>query len=147
MKFAFATALLAFASGVQAVEVATEVEYHHNSYDNHGAQATAAIVGSYSIKYNGHGHHSYSDHSSSSDSSYSSSDYSSSDNYGYGYRYKHGRARFYRYAPRYYSGRYYYGKAYVLRPGHYKPAYRAYPLRSYSACYGCVRPSYYSSWH
>merc|ERR1711934_611209 len=135
MKFAFATALLAFFQ-VQAVEVATEVEAEWgNAYGN----SLALIAGSLSTKYyNGHGHHSYSSHSSSDYSSYSSLDYSSSD-YGLGYRAIGGRHRHYRYQPKYYGGRYYYGSRYASHGGVYKAAYRSYPIRSYSACWGCSK--------
>ena len=148
MKFAFATALLAF-SQVQAVEVSTEAEWgnSYGGYSHHGHHATSTIVRSYSptYHYNGHGHHSYSTHSSSDYSSYSSDDYSSSD-YGYGYRSHHGRHRHYRYTPKYYGGRYYYGSRYASHGGVYKAAYRSYPSRSYSACYGgCHRPTSYTS--
>ena len=136
MKFAFATALLAF-SQVQAVEVATEIEAEWKAaYGNAYAIVGSALSTRY--LYNGHGHHSYSSHSSSDYSSYSSLDYSSSD-YGYGYRYYNGRNRYYRYQPRYYGGRYFYGSRYASYGGVYKAAYRSYPVRSYSACWGCSR--------
>ena len=134
MKFAFATALLAF-SQVQAVEVATEIESVHDAYEHHGVHAKATVVKAVVYKsyghYNGHGHHSYSTNSSSSDSSYDSHDYSSSD-HGYGYRYHHGHHRYYRYRPVYHSGRYYYGHRYANASGHYKAAYRGYKHVSYT---------------
>ena len=136
MKFAFATALLAFTQ-VQAVEVATEIEAEWGNYYGNAISTVRRYVGSTGY-YNGHGHHSYSSHSSSDYSSYSSDDYSSSD-YGYGYRYYNGRNRYYRYQPRYYGGRYFYGSRYASYGGVYKAAYRSYPVRSYSACWGCSR--------
>merc|ERR1719362_923489 len=128
MKFAFATALLAF-SQVQAVEVATEIEAEWGNYYGNAISTVGRYVTSRNY-YNGHGHHSYSSHSSS--------DYSSSD-YGYGYRSIGGRSRYYRYQPRYYGGRYFYGSRYASYGGVYKAAYRSYPVRSYSACWGCSR--------
>ena len=142
-----ATALLAVAQ-VQAVEVATEIESNnYGGYNSYGHGAIATITKSYNpvYRYNGHGHHSYSSHSSSSYSSFSSSDYSSSD-FGFGYRSVAGVHKHYRYAPVYNHGRYYYGKKYASYSGVYKAAYRGYGVRSYSACLGCARPSYYGNW-
>merc|ERR1711934_620361 len=139
MKFAFATALLAF-SQVQAAEVATEVEASAEWGNLYGS-SLALVQGSLSkrLLLNGHGHHSYSDLSSSDYSSLDSLDYSSSD-YGLGYRSLKGRRLHYRYAPKCYNGRYWYGSRYASLGGVYKGALRSYPLRSYSACLGCSKP-------
>ena len=154
MKFAFATALLAF-SNVQAVEVGAEAEWSNSyggygGYRSYGTAARTTVARSYtptytSYSYNGHGHHSYSAHSSSDYSSYDSNDYSLSD-YGYGYRHVGGNNRYYRYTPKYENNRYYYGNRYASRTGTYKGAYRSYGTRSYSACQGgCVRPASYTA--
>merc|ERR1739842_118766 len=146
MKFAFATALLAF-SQVQATEVSTEAEWGgYGGYGRSSYSTIGRVVRSYSpaYHYNGHGHHSYSSHSSSDDSSYYTSDYSSS---GYGYRSYSGRHRYYRYKPRYSSGRYYYGRNYASYSGHYRGSYRSLGYRSCNACYGgCSRPTSYAKW-
>merc|ERR1719458_119124 len=140
MKFAFATALLAF-TNVNAVEVAAEADAEwSNAYGSSMGYISNAILAPQPklllkksplllkkqplllqsspmlSMYNGHGHHSYSDYSSSDMSSYDSLDYSSSD-YGLGYR-----------------------SIYASNSGIWKAPYRALPSRSYSACLNCQKP-------
>ena len=149
MKLAFAAALLA---------VAEAGHYHGGksyikSYDG-GYAKDYGYAKSYSyskptvyVKYNHCGHHSSSD-SSDSDSScdYHSSDYSSSD-YGYGYKSYNGRARYYKYRPRYNKGRYYYGRKYATYGGKigyatYKPLYAGYAYKSYAPSRSYYAKSY-----